>query len=125
MCDARLRHTHRLGARHSVPICARPAGHARACQSSFEQAGAGRTPICAPARRSLARSARARLSTLVACVHDTALLIASLPGSPMAGMGSPVSSIAASTSRSPSVGLASPQDRHPGRSAHQVQPQPP
>ena len=90
MCDSAAPGTRTgSGARHSVPVCARPAAHARACQSSFEQAGAGRTPICAPARRSLARSARARLSTLVACVHDTALLIASLPGSPIVGMGSP------------------------------------
>jgi hypothetical protein len=29
----------------------------------------------------------ARVSTLVACVHDTALLIAALPGSPIVGMG--------------------------------------
>jgi hypothetical protein len=95
-------HTHRLGARHSVPICARPAARA-SVPEQFRAAGAGRTLICAPARRSLARSARACQGTLVAGGHGTALLIASLPGSPIAGMGSPVWSIAASTSRSPSL----------------------
>lgn len=92
MCDSAAPGM-RTGSARDIVFPSAPwlAAHARACQSSFEQAGAGRTPICAPTRPSLARSARARLSTLVACVHDTALLIASLPGSPIAGMRSPVS----------------------------------
>ena len=117
MCDGAAPGTRTGSARDmvfpSAPDRPRTRERARAVSSRRE----GRTPICAPARRSLARSARARQGTLVACGHDTALLIASLPGSPIVGMGSPVWSIAASTSRSPSLGLASPQDRHPGRSA--------
>jgi hypothetical protein len=91
MCDSAAPGT-RTGSARDIASHLRPTGRARASvPGQFRAGGSGPHSHLRSHTAITGKIGRARLSTLVAGVHDTALLIASLPGSPIVGMGSPVS----------------------------------